>query len=79
MQAWEYSIVTFENGKFHGLYSKDGTKDIGESDGYLVMNDLGAAGWEAVCMIPGAGTADSGRLLLKRPAETVLASKGWAN
>ena len=55
MQAWEYAIVTFDNGNFQGIYSKDGNQPLGGSDGYLVMKDLGAAGWEAVCMIPGPG------------------------
>jgi hypothetical protein len=63
---WQYAIVTFNNGLFQGIYSPDGNKAFERKDGYLIMNDLGNDGWEAVCTIPGPGK-EGDYPLLKRP------------
>jgi len=65
MQKWVYAIVTFKNGLFQGINSPDGNKAFERKDGYLIMNELGNAGWEAVCTIPGPGQ-EGDCLLLKR-------------
>jgi len=66
MQKWQYAIVTFEKSRFQGIYSLDGNKAFERKDDYLIMNDLGIEGWEAVCTIPGH---EGERLLLKRVKE----------
>jgi hypothetical protein len=59
MPKWEYLTIACDHGGF-----KTGGKILQPKEMDLVLNELGADGWEAVCMIP---DGQYQRLLLKRP------------
>lgn len=74
VQRWEYHTLTFEKGKNSQLWTNFGNQEYNTDNADLVLNHMGANGWELTGTVPhiigyleGGSYTDGLQLFFKRP------------